>query len=874
MGFITTMRLLMLMVLLAMPTPVCPIDTQGCTLKSQDEAGYLQVGDITVGSIIPVHNWRESETSFIKYPNPITCPEFVERRYRWALSLAFAIDEINHGQSFLPNITLGFLIYDSCLALVRTMRGTLWILTGKEGRVPNYHCQNPSRLAAIIGDSGSSQSMSMATLLGLYRYPQVSYFASSPLLSDKARFPSFLRTTPSDTVQAQGLAQLVLRFGWTWVGLLSTEDAYGEMGADIVKEELLKFGACIAFHETIPVIPSTKKTNHITNVVLRSSSHVIVLFSSDPYMLPIMKELLIRNVTGKVWVASESWSTSPSVSTQQLANLMSGSIGFAIYEGKMPGFKKFLLKTHPSTSSSDIFVKQFWELAFNCQWTKPQDNQSLVSENIGATGVPCTGAEKLEGYHSLYFSESNLRVSFNVYNAIYSIAHALRDMHSCVPGKGPFTNKTCASIQDFKPWQLLYYIKKVRFVNRMGEEMYFDGSGNPPAVYDIINWHLQPDGLISYENVGKFDSRAPKGQEMHINISAIQWNMQSTEVPSSVCSKSCYPGSRKAAQEGKPLCCFDCLPCAEGEISNMIDSTNCWPCPSDQWPNERRSECVPKRIELLSYQEVLGTILAVVAIFCSIITAATLWIFIKYRDTPIAKANNRELSFLLLGAIMLSFLCSLLFIGDPHPTTCLLRQPAFGVIFVFCVSCVLAKTIMVIIAFNATKPNSSLRGWLGPRVPIVTVSASTLLQVFICVTWLVLCPPFPEKNMKLKTGTIIFQCNECSAVALWCMLGYMGLLACVSFLVAFLARKLPDSFNEAKWITFSMLMFLSVWLSFIPGYLSTQGKYMIAVEIFAIISSSAGLLICIFFPKCYFILLRPDMNTREQLLGKGTGKKR
>ncbi|XP_029435568.1 vomeronasal type-2 receptor 26-like [Rhinatrema bivittatum] len=408
----------------------------------------------------------------------------------------------------------------------------------------------------------------------------------------------------------------------------------------------------------------------------------------------------------------------------------------------------------------------------------------------------------------------------------------------------------------------------------MGEEMYFDNNGDPPAVYDIVNWQLNPDGSIQSVKVGSFDTRAPKGQELSINMSAIRWNTQRTEVPRSVCSESCGPGYRKAAQQGQPLCCFDCIPCAEGEISNVVDSAICSQCASDQWPNERRSECVPKRIEYLSYQEVMGIILAVVAISCSIITAAILWVFIEYRDTPIAKANNRELSFLLLGALMLSFLCSLLFIGDPQQITCLLRQPAFGTIFVLCVSCVLAKTIMVVIAFNATKPNSNLRGWVGPRVPIVTVSACTFIQVLICVTWLLICPPFPEKNMKLKTDIILWQCNECSDVAFWCMLGYMGLLACVSFLVAFLARKLPDSFNEAKWITFSMLVFLSVWLSFIPGYLSTQGKNTVAVEVFGIISSSAGILVCIFLPKCYIILLRPDMNTREQLLGKGTGNKK
>ncbi|XP_069502430.1 vomeronasal type-2 receptor 26-like [Ambystoma mexicanum] len=416
--------------------------------------------------------------------------------------------------------------------------------------------------------------------------------------------------------------------------------------------------------------------------------------------------------------------------------------------------------------------------------------------------------------------------------------------------------------------ELLHYMKSVRFRNTIGEEIFFDRYGNSPSVYGILNWQRKLDGTIHYVKVGDFDARLPEGQEFSINISAIQWNQPGTKVPRSVCSESCPPGFWKTAQKGMPPCCFNCNPCAEGQISNKTDSTSCWVCPSDLWPNGNSTQCVPKRMEFLSFKEPLGATLTSVASFSSLSTAAILFVFLKFRETAIVKANNRELTYLLLGTLVFSFLCSFLFIGVPLQITCLIRQSAFGITFVLCVSCVLAKTIMVVIAFNATKPGSNSRRWLGPQVPVITVSAGTLGQVVICVLWLLLCPPFPERNTKTKTGIIILQCNECSDAALWCMLGYMGLLACVSFLVAFLARKLPDSFNEAKWITFSMLVFLSVWLSFIPGYLSTQGKYMIAVEVFAIISSSAGLLTCIFMPKCYIILLRPEKNKREHLLGK------
>ncbi|XP_029441489.1 vomeronasal type-2 receptor 26-like [Rhinatrema bivittatum] len=341
--------------------------------------------------------------------------------------------------------------------------------------------------------------------------------------------------------------------------------------------------------------------------------------------------------------------------------------------------------------------------------------------------------------------------------------------------------------------------------------------------------------------------------------------------PVSTCSESCGPGFRKAILDGQPVCCFDCVPCSEDEFSNQTDATDCMKCPDDQWPTKRNDGCQEKSIEFLSYQEPLGVTLAVTSVLGALVPASILAVFIWKHHTPLVKANNRELSYLLLLALILCFGCSLVFIGHPTNPVCMVRQIAFGVVFAICISCLLAKTIIVTIAFKATKPNSNLRSWVGPQLPSTLVLACSLVQVLICVTWLIVAPPFSQMSMKSQMGKIIFECNEGSLLAFWCMLGYMGLLASISFIVAFLARKLPDSFNEAKFITFSMLIFIAVWLSFIPAYLSTRGKYTVAVEIFAILSSSAGLLGCIFFPKCYVILIRPEMNTKEFLMGKTTG---
>ncbi|XP_043944445.1 vomeronasal type-2 receptor 26-like [Protopterus annectens] len=346
---------------------------------------------------------------------------------------------------------------------------------------------------------------------------------------------------------------------------------------------------------------------------------------------------------------------------------------------------------------------------------------------------------------------------------------------------------------------------------------------------------------------------------------------QAAIVPKSVCSEACHPGYRRVLRQGEPLCCFDCIPCSDGEISNKSDVGNCVKCPEDYWSNIEKDLCIKKFIEFLSFEDPLGTSLAVIAVIFSLLPIAVLCVFIKYHDTPVVKANNHEISYFLLVTLTLCVLTALIFIGPPRNETCVFRQPAFGIFFSICVSSVLAKTITVVIAFKATKPGSKLKNLVGPKASFFTIFCGFLFQFIICIIWLSVSPPFSETDKKLPEK-IVIQCNEGLAFMFYCMLGYLGLLASVSLIIAFLARNLPDSFNEAKYITFSMVVFISVWLSFIPAYISTKGKYMVAVEVFAILSSSSGLLLCIFSPKCYIIIIRPEMNTRGYIVRQQSSK--
>ncbi|XP_070795140.1 vomeronasal type-2 receptor 26-like [Pituophis catenifer annectens] len=794
----------------------------------------------------------------------------VPKNYQHILALAFAIQEVNRDPHLLPNITLGFRIYEENQYASMVQDVSLSLLSSRGKVFPNYKCDTQDNLLSVLGGLNSRTSYQMATIFGNFKISQLGYRFSDPVLGDKTQFPTFYQIDPQYDLQNAAVVQLLLYFQWNWIGIVVQKSESSDHFIWIFDATLALNDICIQFVKQI--LPRISIFNELNSeqidvlwTILSNDAQVVIVAGDSNTLQSLILSLYFyeeakHTAFGKVWILTTQWEFSAIGYHYEWGKLKSlhGALSLTVHTNPVPGFKDYLWALNPHEPHGDVFLPEWWEVVFDCEVLK-----AGLSSPDGRR--VCTGEENLDTLPASVFDGKMTGFSYSVYNAVYSVAHALHAAYMLESQRALKRGRKKSHLHlSMKSWQMHTFLRKVLFNNTAGEEVSFSETGMKYAGFDILNWVVFANMTTLRQKVGWANPEAPSAEGFSINPDAIVWANQTK--PFSRCVKSCLPGQAKKIAEGKHSCCYGCVSCPEGTISNQTDAAQCIPCPEDQQPNKNHVLCIPKTMNFLSYEDTLGFILVCLALFFSLTTILVLAAFIKHCNTPIVKANNRNLTYLLLVSLLLCFLCSFLFIGQPRNLTCLLRQTTFGIVFSTAISSMLAKTLTVVLAFMATKPGNRARKLLGKQ--LVLVLACPLVQTALCASWLAISPPFTNLDFHSVKGEIVLECNEGSTAMFYAVLSYMGFLSLISFLVAFLARKLPDSFNEAKFITFSMLVFCSVWVSFLPSYLSTKGRSMVAVEIFSILASAAGLLSCIFLPKCYIIVLRPELNNRSHLMRK------
>ncbi|XP_006926178.1 G-protein coupled receptor family C group 6 member A isoform X3 [Pteropus alecto] len=644
-------------------------------------------GHIMIGGLFDIHEKMLFSEDYPRRPEIQKCVGFEISIFLQTLAMIHSIEMINNS-TLLSGVKLGYEIYDTCSEVTVAMAAALRFLSkfNCSREIVEFKCDYSTympRVKAVIGAGYSEISMAVSRMLNLQLMPQVSYESTAEILSDKIRFPSFLRTVPSDFYQTKAMAHLIRKSGWNWIGIITTDDDYGRLALNTFAIQTAANNVCIAFKEVLPV----------------------------------------------------------------------------------------------------------------------------------------------------FLSDNTIEVRIN-----QTLEKIIAEVH------------------------LLAVLKNVTFTDG-GNSFHFDAHGDMNTGYDVVLWK-EINGHMTVTKMAQYDL---KKDVFIITDQETRNEFRNLKQIRSKCSTECSPGQMKKTMRSQHICCYECVNCPENHYSNQTDMDHCLLCNNEtHWAPVRSTMCFEKEVEYLNWNDSLALLLLALSLMGIMFVLAIGIIFTRNLNTPIVKSSGGlVICYVILLCHFLNFASTGFFVGEPQDFTCKTQQTLFGVSFTLCISCILTKSLKILLAFSFDPKLQNFLKCLYKPIPIIFTC--TGIQVVICTLWLIFAAPTVKENVSLPR-VIILECEEGSILAFGIMLAYIAVLAFICFIFAFKGRKLPENYNEAKFITFGMLIYFIAWITFIPVYATTFGKYLPAVEIIVILISNYGILCCTFFPKCYVILCKQETNTKSAFL--------
>ncbi|XP_029989959.1 taste receptor type 1 member 3-like [Sphaeramia orbicularis] len=793
-------------------------------------------GDIMLGGLFPI-NLRTSDYTHKTESNSISCVSLNEYGLGMAIVMKYAIEEINANKSFLPGIKLGFEIYNTCLQSAVVIKPTISFLTAKSNKVLSVECNYTdfeTSVSAVIGPYSSEMVSVIGKLLGFFLMPQISYGATSDKFSDEVLYPSFFRTVPTDKWQVYTMALLMKEFNWTWVAVVGSKEEYGQQGVQEFSKVAETMSVCVAYRGLIPVYTEPEPAiTVILNSIVKTKVNVIVVFSLSHVAEVFFKEVIKRNLTG-VWVASESWAISSRVTSLPNIHTIGTVVGLTT-------------KTQTLDLLTPYTVELFRRLS------EERTKTPTPAPDSDHPDSPCPQCSNLSPANISIMEGTRVqRSAFSVYAAIYSVAQALHNMLDC-------DSTTCKWDRKNKiyPWKLSQVLKNTS-IDLGGTHLEFDRYGNPSIGYDVIEW-IWNGTNVNFTEVGSFSG------SLSINKSLFKWHTENSQVPVSTCSAECDPGQVQRVK-GFHSCCFDCINCTAGTYHARKEDRQCTDCPKGQWSLERSTKCTDPTYDVLSWDkpESLEMILAgVVLLICQ---GSVGVLFFKHRGTPLVCASGGSLSFVALVSLMGACLSLLFFLGQPGDVVCRLQLPFTSIFQTVTLSIITFISVQIFLVTEfPQKTASHLQTLRGPGSWLF-VLACCGVQAGIIGWFVQEVPSLSEYKAEMEINFVrtFLTCPVEPLTGFALMQGFNGVMALVSFMCTFMAIKPVHQYNLARDITFCSLIFCVFWVTFIPIYIGLKDKRLESVVYVSFsLSSNLGLVAAYYFPKCYLILRKPELNTEN-----------
>nr|XP_020655651.1 taste receptor type 1 member 1-like [Pogona vitticeps] len=878
-------------------------------------------GDLMIEGLFPVHsNSTGRNRSMGQLP---VCRGLNSWGYSQFQAMRLAVEEINNSSHLLPNVTLGYHIWDTCEESLYLQAVLQLDPDGEHNSRAGYS----DRVVAVVGPDTTDMTHLLSRILTFYQFLQISYNAKDQIFTDKRQFPLLFRMVPNENHQTRGLLSLVQQLGWKWVSAVGHGTQASQTSLQMLISEARAQGICVSYQGLLAnrdwTLVSREQLKKVIENIERTKTNVTLLLVDNSVAQSFFRVVVELKVTRKIWIAPETWVLSEEVSNLPGIETVGTILGLTIKPVILPEFLPFVKKTLRCNPWNGL---------------SPSEQQAL--KNVGGCYQFCSDCHSL----SLEILEDvlNSRIwhwSFYSYAAIYALAQALHQLLGC-------DHESCPTKEVLTPWQLYEILAQVDF-SLQNNTIKFSNQTDLFLGYNVITWNWV-NGSLDHKTIGNYSAQSliidqskikwptPDGLCFIINppgsnppaiaetgdlnpvlqapsqslylfttctvkrscwwVSGRQevppaawstsasgmpktspfeqlswWQQQQNppldslflpEVPTSTCVTECKAGQIRS-KHTLDECTCRCDSCPEGTYQNQTNSDFCLPCPPQMWSPKRSSTCFYPVITFLSIRDTTVAALIIVSLVDFSLLCGCLLVFALHRQTPVVRAAGGKLAFVMLVSLLASCTTTLLFVVEPTPLGCLVRQPIFALSFTLCISCLLVRSCQIVFIFKlARRLPWAHKLWLKYQGAYASLGLSVLLQGGLCALWLSLSPPSLQADV-VSPREIFLRCSEGHVLGLGSVLGFLGLLGAACFALAFWGRNLPKNYSEARLLALSMLVFLMGWGSFMLIYATTEGKgrQIATLQMFTVQTSVYAILCTFFLPKCYIILFKPQHNT-------------
>ncbi|CAG5104224.1 Similar to Grm4: Metabotropic glutamate receptor 4 (Mus musculus) [Cotesia congregata] len=807
-------------------------------------AGKLYVnvsGDITLGALFPVHK---------KGSDGKSCGNIqLEDGIQPLEAMLFTVQQINQNPRILPGIKLGVLAFDSCDNPNHALQQALNFVKGFIAHVNEYHdtefqCSDGSvprflgggfdKVVSVLAAQSSSVTLQVASMLRLFGVPQISYMATSPSLSSKEKYPHFFRTVPSDMNQAHAMLEILKRFEWTYVSVVYSDTEYGNHGYETLVSLANNYSICFSAPQRIDKehFVAEDYDNVIRTITNKTQVRVVVLFAEKTTTLRVLEAARRLGVgTRFVWIGSDAWPStnhrdlhsSGNYNRDQETVVLEGALAVQPLSRHLGGFDDYFTNLTLSHAEVNPWFQELWQEYHKC------DKDTLDG---------CDDPSMKMKYRTAYKQQ---RFIHFVRDAVYAVAHALHNLQVEACGKN-FIG-ICDRMRHIDGETLSKYLSTVTFKDEAGNPFRFVNKVDGPPRYSILNFQREDDGTYRWHVVGNYTQTNGEKSVLFVDETKLKYRNENESgakfFPRSACSSPCQH-NQVAVREKQDACCWHCQDC--GSYQFKADEHRCQDCEKGKKPTSDRKSCELVEEEFIDYSSpwaVGAMAVASCGILATIFVLSVLWI---YSDTPIIKASGRELSSLLLVGTLISFLMTFAIVAEPNVETCAITRFGVGFCYTLCYAALVTKTNRIHRIFNKKCHSPHKPKYTSPKSQIVITGLITSVEVFINALWLYIVPSsilysYPSRDTRIRI---------CSGLD---------------------DEKCPDGFNETKHIAFTNYTTLILWLAFVPLYLAfTSNAIRVVTLALSLSLSGIAQLGCLFFPKVYIVLMKPEKNTKELVM--------